>query len=187
LVQAGDRQGAATEFEAGLELDPSNAALRNLLDSQIWLTHQDNGFRHEAGGDHLGAAENFAQAIRIAPPSPTLHYLRGIALVLAGDRRGAGSEFKASLKLDPTNAALRNLLDNYSTARAMHARLHLAKLLVRDLWERRERIRTRLRECASDATSRARVWWRIRQITTLVVLGRQGPDFPEPYSSLQTD
>src|SRR5262249_8763453 len=69
-----------------------------------WRTLQDRGVQRDAEGDHLGAAADFAEAIRIGPPNAALHLLRGVALVHAGDHQGAVAEFKLGLKLHPTNA-----------------------------------------------------------------------------------
>jgi tetratricopeptide (TPR) repeat protein len=111
LLRAADRQGAAAEFEAGLKLDPNNVTLRDLLDRTVWEAHQERGIQRDTDGDHLGAAEEFAQAIRVAPANPALHFLRGTALLNAADRVGAAAEFEAALKLDPNNASVRSLLD----------------------------------------------------------------------------
>jgi hypothetical protein len=37
-----------------------------------WTAHQDRGIQRDAKGDHLGAAADFAEAIRIGPPNPAL-------------------------------------------------------------------------------------------------------------------
>ena len=111
LLHATDRQGAAKEFEAGLKLDPDNVTLRDLLARTAWEAHQERGIQRDADGDHLGAAADFAEAIRIAPANPALHYLRGVALLHAADRQGATAEFETILKLEPNNTAVRGLLD----------------------------------------------------------------------------
>jgi Flp pilus assembly protein TadD len=79
------------------------------LDS--WEGYQGRGIERDAMGDHLGAAEDFAHALRLAPPNPALHFLRGVALLHGADSRGAAAEFQAGLNLDPNNATLRSLLD----------------------------------------------------------------------------
>jgi tetratricopeptide (TPR) repeat protein len=111
LLHAGETHQAATEFEVGLKLDPYNAALRTLLDQSRWQEHQQSGIARDAAGDHLGAAEEFANAIRLAPPNSALHYLRGVALLHAAYPQQAATEFEAGLKLEPHNAALKSLLD----------------------------------------------------------------------------
>jgi hypothetical protein len=78
---------------------------------ESWTAYQDRGIRRDAKGDHLGAAADFAEAIRIGPPNPALHFLRGVALMHAVDPQGAAAEFEAGLKLDPDNATLCSLLD----------------------------------------------------------------------------
>jgi tetratricopeptide (TPR) repeat protein len=94
---------------AGLKLVAFfNWVLLGKLDS--WEAYQNRGVRREAMGDHQRAAEDFAHAIRMAPPNPALHFQRGIALLNASDRPGAVAEFEAGLNLDPDNASLRGLL-----------------------------------------------------------------------------
>jgi tetratricopeptide (TPR) repeat protein len=112
LLHAADGQGATSEFEAALKLDPANVTLRRLLGTyrEVWEEHQERGSEREAAGDHLGAAEEFAHAIRMAPPNPALHFQRGVALFNAGEHVGAVAEFEAGLKLEPGNATLRSLL-----------------------------------------------------------------------------
>jgi tetratricopeptide (TPR) repeat protein len=114
LLHATDKPEAAKEFEAGLKLDPDNVTLRGLLAScyeEGWEVYQSRGLKRGAEGDHRGAAEKFAHAIRVGPPNPALHYLRGIALLRAADKPGAAEAFEAGLRLDPDNGTLRSLLE----------------------------------------------------------------------------
>jgi hypothetical protein len=155
-----------------------------------WKALRDRGIQRDAEGDYLGAAADFAEAIRIGPPNSALHFLRGVALSHAADERGAASEFELVLKIDPNNASLRSLVDAYRHALvqkwslawfayAIHSRFKLFKLVALDSFAQRHRITTQLRGCLSDTTVRARVRWRIRQVFTLVVLARRLPEFPD--------
>ena len=86
---------------------------------QTWrvaVAYQERGLHRDASGDHIGAAEDFAHAIRVGPPNPALHYLRGVALLHADNRQAAVVAFESGLKLDPNNAALRSLVHDYGTA-----------------------------------------------------------------------
>jgi len=95
---------------------------RRLLLGELdtWEAYQNRGVRREAAGDHIRAAEDFAQAIRMAPPNPALHFQRGVALLHASDRLSAVAEFEAGLKLDPDNAGLREMLAVYRDGWAAH-------------------------------------------------------------------
>jgi tetratricopeptide (TPR) repeat protein len=78
-----------------------------------WRMFHDRGIQRDAEGDHLGGATDLAEAIRIGPPNAVLHFLRGVALIHAGDHQGATSEFELSLELDSSNTSLRGLMDTY--------------------------------------------------------------------------
>jgi Flp pilus assembly protein TadD len=110
LLHAAEPQQAATEFEAGLKLDRHNSTLQSLLEQARWQAYQQSGIAREAAGDHLGAAEDFARAINGSPPNAALHYLRGVALLQAGESAAAAVEFESGLKLEPANPTLAQLL-----------------------------------------------------------------------------
>jgi hypothetical protein len=170
-----------------------------------WEAYQERGIRRNAGGRYLAAAKDFETAIRIGPPNPALHFLRGMALLNASDREGAVREFERGLKLDPGNEVLKSLIESHREAladqddslaqdsfgafmggavklsgkiskapiiRQVYARLVLAKSVLKRVWDDREMIKGRLRECRTDPNMRARAWWRFRQIAALVLLGR---------------
>jgi Flp pilus assembly protein TadD len=127
-LEFGDRSGAATDFEAGLKLDPKNTTLQQLL-AQAQATPserpavqeaprdpgaakklQDQADAARAQGDLTSAIRLYGEAIALSPPNTALYYLRGTARLEFGDRSGAVSDFEAGLKLDPTNPALQQLL-----------------------------------------------------------------------------
>jgi tetratricopeptide (TPR) repeat protein len=105
-------ESALQAAEAGRDLPPN-------LDS--WVAYQQRGIERAAAGDHIGAAEDFAHAIRIGPPNPALHYLRGVTLLRAANPVEAAAEFEAGLKLDPHNATLQSLLDQAHQASRVQA------------------------------------------------------------------
>jgi tetratricopeptide (TPR) repeat protein len=88
-----------------------------------WEAYQNRGIKRDAAGDHLGAAEDFAYAIRNCPPNTALRFLRGVALLHAADPQGAAAELEAGLKLDPNNATLRSPLDQARRLPGTDARL----------------------------------------------------------------
>lgn len=89
------------EAKAGAELTP------RLL---TWQAYQERGIQRSAKGDYRGAADDFALAVRIGPVNTALHFLRGVALLNAGDATAAAKEFEDGLKLDPGNVPLAQLL-----------------------------------------------------------------------------
>ena len=95
-------KSALQAAEAGRDIPPN-------LDS--WVAYQQRGIERDAAGDHVGAAEDFAHAIRIGPPNAALRYLRGVTLLHGAKPEEAATEFEAGLKLDPHNATLQSLLD----------------------------------------------------------------------------
>ncbi len=116
-INAADRRRAAEMdvsywepgFAAALDaVESGQELITNLPD---WQSYQRRGAEREEVGDHLGAAEDFAHAIRIGPPNTALRFQRGVALLHAGEREKAVVEFSAGLDLDPQNVALRNLRD----------------------------------------------------------------------------
>ena len=55
-------------------------------------------------GDDRGAADDFEQAIRLAPNNAGLYVGRGLARANLGDSRGAMEDFEQSLRLNPNDA-----------------------------------------------------------------------------------
>src|SRR5262249_14366135 len=100
-----------------------------LLTGQLpsWQAYQDRGIKRDAAGDHVGAAADFGRAIRLYPPHPALHFLRGVSLLHAAAPQEAAVEFEQGLKLDPNNATLQGLLDTSRlTCMAPLGKSHLA-------------------------------------------------------------
>jgi hypothetical protein len=101
---------------------PVTACLK-LLTGQLpsWEAYQYRGIKRDAAGDHIGAAADFARAIRVGPANPALHFLRGVAMLHAAAPHEAAVEFEKGLKLDPNNATLQGLLDSSRLSRQYRA------------------------------------------------------------------
>ena len=82
-----------------------------------WQDYQTRGIQRQTKGDYPGAAEDFGVAIRIGPVNTALHFLRGTALLQAGDAAEAAAEFAKGLKLEPENPTLRQLLRQASAGK----------------------------------------------------------------------
>ncbi|HEV2101039.1 MAG TPA: tetratricopeptide repeat protein [Stellaceae bacterium] len=126
-LDTGDFTGAAEDFDAGLRLDPDNAALAALrrraqsalkanaaaprgTDAVAAVELQHAGDAKRAQGDVAGAIADYSEAIKVGPPNTALYFLRGTARLQAGALTGAAADFEAGLKLDPTNVTLAQLL-----------------------------------------------------------------------------
>jgi tetratricopeptide (TPR) repeat protein len=122
LFAISDNAEAAKMFEIGLSQDPTNESLKGLLQqtkarmtagqSNDWVAYQEQGQKRAAEGDNKGAADDFAQAIRLigATPNPALYFLCGNALIAISDDAGASKMFETGLSQDPTNETLKGLL-----------------------------------------------------------------------------
>jgi hypothetical protein len=64
-----------------------------------------------AEGKLAGAIKLYSDSIRVSPPNTALYFRRGTAYLERRRPRAAVRDFKQALKLDPTNAVLRSVLD----------------------------------------------------------------------------
>lgn len=126
LLEAGNLPAAMKDFESGLVLDPENPTLQSLLQqTRTDLDRQGSpavldaaaaaelarqGDLKREQGDRPAAIQAYSDAIRISPPNPALHYLRGVTRLETGDAAGAVLDFQTGLKLDPGNPTLRSLI-----------------------------------------------------------------------------
>jgi tetratricopeptide (TPR) repeat protein len=97
-----------TKFEAqlararaGLEIGPALAD---------WRAYQMRASARLAKGDYSGAVDDFGHAIRNAPPSAALHYMRATALLKDRNPTAAIKDFERALEIDKKNPTLISLL-----------------------------------------------------------------------------
>jgi tetratricopeptide (TPR) repeat protein len=116
LLEAGDPAAAARDLEAGLALEPGNAALQKLLDQARQKESAPDPARASklqfevdiwrACGDYAAAVGAYGQAIQSNPSNPALYFLRGTAYLESGLPAAALKDFEAALELDPMNIQL---------------------------------------------------------------------------------
>ena len=82
--------------------DPLMAAYENLLRSpRAYGTRGGTAMRE---GRHAEAVSIFREGVAETPDDPELRRQLGDALLMTGDTRGAGEQYEAALRLDPTDA-----------------------------------------------------------------------------------
>jgi tetratricopeptide (TPR) repeat protein len=94
--RAGDWKGAASQLRKGIELAPTDGALRGKL-----------GIALSTAGDRAGAEEEFEAAIRLAPDLAPAHLNLGLLMASSGRTREALEEFAAAVKYAPDDLQAR--------------------------------------------------------------------------------
>jgi tetratricopeptide (TPR) repeat protein len=89
----GDYQGAITDFNQAIKLDPKFA----------WA-YAGRGTAKARLGDSQGAIADYNQAIKLDPKSADAYTNRGGAKVNLGDHQGAIADLDQAIKLDPKSA-----------------------------------------------------------------------------------
>jgi tetratricopeptide (TPR) repeat protein len=89
-LNAGDWDGAAREFRAGLALEASNAPLRQKLGTALYMA-----------GDVRAAQQTFEEVVRRAPEFAGGHYSLGVLLESKGQREAAIARFSSAVTVDP--------------------------------------------------------------------------------------
>ena len=82
--------------------DPLMTAYENLLRSPRAYGTRGGAAMRE--GRHAEAVSIFREGVAETPDDPQLRRQLGDALLMTGDTRGAGEQYEAALRLDPTNA-----------------------------------------------------------------------------------
>jgi Flp pilus assembly protein TadD len=90
--EKGDYQGALSDFNKLIEIDPKNDINYNAR-SEIKL----------ALGDKSGAILDCDRAIALNPKSETAYFARGNIKVGLGDRQGAINDYSQAIKINPQN------------------------------------------------------------------------------------
>ena len=116
------------KVQRAVELDPANPDLQHrlgmLLCDSLAETDRDEGLKHlrrateldplearywsdlawvcELSGDTTGALQGVAQAVKLSPVTPHVHWVAANTLLRLGQTDAALAEFRALLKLDPT-------------------------------------------------------------------------------------
>jgi hypothetical protein len=113
--QRANREGVAyrESFAATLRIVRAGGHIEPRLSG--WVAYQERGQKRAAEGDNKGAADDFAQAIRMIGDNPALYFLRGNALSAIADDAGAAKMFEIGLSLDPKNETLKALLQQTKT------------------------------------------------------------------------
>ena len=101
LLETGDWANAATQFRKGLELDPSNPALRLRLGTALVQL-----------GDFQGAREQFERVLQVSPTYAKAHHSLGILAEAGGRHAEALERLAAAVKYDPNDASSRVLFAN---------------------------------------------------------------------------
>jgi len=104
-LAAGKGAAAAAYFRKGLELAPSDAALRHGLGTALFQM-----------GDARGAAEQYEEIVRASPDNAKVHFSLGVLMEASGRHNEAADRFATALKYEP----------GY-----LQARLQLAAVLAR--------------------------------------------------------
>src|SRR4051812_2504702 len=142
-LKKGDLDGALTDFDQGLELDPGDAkayvfrgTVKNkrgdlegaLVDynkaiefgapSVAALAHAGLGDVYRGQEKYQAAIGEYNRAINITPQSAAIYSSRGIAKLLQGDTHGALEDHSKAVELEPRSAsALENLAGFYVQTR----------------------------------------------------------------------
>jgi tetratricopeptide (TPR) repeat protein len=91
LLQEQDLEGARTQFDEVVALDPAHA---EALAYGGWLA--------TLGGDLEGARQRLDRAVAVDPSYPDAHAFRGLTLLRAGEDAGALEELRRYLELAPS-------------------------------------------------------------------------------------
>jgi tetratricopeptide (TPR) repeat protein len=139
LLAIQDFAEAKRMFEIGLEQDPKNTTLAQLLkqaeqaisnasadagsggpaasarvrpvDAALAARLQAEADAAVKAGNLGGALDLYTQSIEVSPPNTALYFLRGRVFLSLDRRDEAAADFKAGLALDPGNATLKSLLE----------------------------------------------------------------------------
>lgn len=96
LLETGDWANAAAQFRKGLDLEPTDPALRLRLGTALFQM-----------GDPDGAREQFEQVLRASPTYARAHYSLGILAAAGGRQAEAIDRFTAAVTHGPTDPAAR--------------------------------------------------------------------------------
>jgi tetratricopeptide (TPR) repeat protein len=97
LNQKKDLDGAITNYEEAIKLEPSLVGAHNNL-----------GMAYSAKGDVDDAMAQYRATIKLDPDYAIAHYNLGRALLQEGETDEAIAEFKAALTVNPARAGMRN-------------------------------------------------------------------------------
>ena len=100
-LDLGDWDAAETHFREGLELDPTNAALRHRLGTTLYVK-----------GDERGALTAFEEVVRSSPDYPPAQYSLGVLYQTYGRHTEAIERFTTALEHRPTYTDARQMLAN---------------------------------------------------------------------------
>ena len=153
LARAGDKAGAAREYEKAIRMDPGNAVYKeNCAAACIEL-------------DMVHRAEELLAQIEPDHPTASVYNLLGQVAVLKGERARADMAFSAALERDPGNPDISVNLALLHRERGKHAEArdlllsvlaaHPGHARARDLLDRIRAERERRLECATCG----REWW----------------------------
>jgi tetratricopeptide (TPR) repeat protein len=95
-LEIGDWKDAAAQFRKGLDLDPSNAALRLRLGTALFQM-----------GEVGGAQEQFERVLQVSPRYARAHYSLGIMAAAAGHHDEALRRLSSAVEFGPDDAAAR--------------------------------------------------------------------------------
>jgi choline-sulfatase len=104
--QAGNPAEGVQYLQTAVEVDPANADGFSEL-----------GTLYLALGDLSQAEAEFAQAVHLAPASPSVHYYLGVVLARQQDNERAANEFKLALQAAPGFRPAREALEHLQEAK----------------------------------------------------------------------
>jgi tetratricopeptide (TPR) repeat protein len=90
-MAAGDREGAFSDYNRAIELDPNYA-----------LAYYNRGFLRYQLGEREGALADYNRAIALEAGNAFAYYNRGIVRYELGDRSGAVDDYSQAIALNPT-------------------------------------------------------------------------------------
>jgi len=109
LLETGDWVNAAAQFRKGVELDPSNPALRLRLGTALFQL-----------GDFQAAREQFERALQVSPTYAKAHHSLGILAEAGGRHAEALERLTAAVTYDPNDASSRVLLADLLRQQGRH-------------------------------------------------------------------